>query len=315
MNRWILMCICMLILVPVVTADWEVTISATNQLEPITIGYSTTPSNEYASQPVMGKVIMWLDGLYSREIKASDLTWEFTVSVPDGMDTTLTWDASLVPGSLSMTRTGSVIDMKSQSTLTQGSGAYTYTITASESPTPTVTTLPTTVPTTSPPGPDFNLELYPGWNMISFPEPLQTGKNTAVYLNAYVNPSSHSMWRYNAETDKYEQMLADSLLIPLDGYWLYSAGVATVPLYFDTGSLTADKQLYTGWNMIGCAGIASTTADIMLSSIFGSWDYIFGFDGVAQRYQNQIIPPGTGAIMTPGQGYWLYVHENCILTS
>ncbi len=332
------LCICILFLIFPVAADWEVTISATDQMHPVTFGYSETSHNDYiTTPPVLTQVYLALENLYLREIKDKDLTWNLLVSIPEGIESsTLSWDATAVPGTLTMSGEGSVIDMKSQNSLSLATGSYTYTITASGGPTPTTvppttapttvppTTVPTTAPTTSPttappttapPGPDFTLELYPGWNMISFPQPLVAGKNTASYLNAYVNPASHSMWQYNAQTARYEQMLGNSPLTPLEGYWLYSAGVTSVPLYFASGSTIAAKNLYYGWNMVGLAGASSRTADIMLGSITGSWDYIFGFNSQTQTYQDQVFPPGTSATMTPGSGYWLYVHENCILSA
>ncbi|MBN1168178.1 MAG: hypothetical protein JXA44_13785 [Methanospirillaceae archaeon] len=336
------LCICILFLISPVAADWEVTITATNQMHPVTFGYSETPHNDWIENPpVLNQVYLALENLYLREIKDTDLTWNLLVSIPQGIaESTLSWDAAAIPGTLTMSGGGFVIDMKSQSSLPLTTGSYTYTITASVGPTPTTvppttspttvppttvppTTVPTTAPTTSPttvppttapPGPDFTLELYPGWNMISFPQPLVAGKNTASYLNAYVNPASHSMWRYNAQTGRYEQMLAESPLTPLEGYWLYSAGVTSVPLYFASGSTIAAKNLYYGWNMVGLAGTTSKTAEIMLGSITGSWDYIFGFNGQTQTYQDQVFPPGSSATITAGSGYWLYVHENCILS-
>lgn len=91
-----------LILLPATVATaWTVQLEADEQLEPVYFGYDAegTPANfsiyQYAAVPHIGKVVMVLDDLYSRETRSDNLTWQLSVWVPCYNGTDLSWN---IPG-------------------------------------------------------------------------------------------------------------------------------------------------------------------------------------------------------------------------
>jgi len=114
------------------TEAWNLTISATNQLESVTFGIHPDATNGYdeydafAQTPVQGKVIMILDDIYATEINKDKLTWNLSVGVPAGQNTTLTWDFSKIPADVSLSLDG--IDMKLQNSMELGEGSHSFVI-------------------------------------------------------------------------------------------------------------------------------------------------------------------------------------------
>ena len=121
------------VITPATTEEWNLTISATNQLEPVTLGIHPDATNDcdeeydvFAQTPVQGKVIMILDKIYATEINKDKLTWNLSVGVPAGQTTTLTWDSSKIPADVSLTLDG--IDMKLQYSIELGEGSHSFVI-------------------------------------------------------------------------------------------------------------------------------------------------------------------------------------------
>jgi len=120
------------VITPATTEEWNLTISATNQLEPVTLGIRPDATNGYeeydafAQTPIQGKVIMILDKIYAAEINRDKLTWNLSAGVPAGQTTTLTWDSSKIPADVSLTLDG--IDMKLQNSIELGDGSHSFVI-------------------------------------------------------------------------------------------------------------------------------------------------------------------------------------------
>jgi len=118
-----------------ITNEWNLTISATNPLEPVTLGIHPSATNGYdefdvfARTPVQEKVIMILDDIYATEINKDKLSWIFSVGVPNGETTTLTWDPSKVPADITLTLDGT--DMKLHSSMELGEGSHLFVINGS----------------------------------------------------------------------------------------------------------------------------------------------------------------------------------------
>ena len=118
-----------------ITNEWNLTISATNQLEPITFGIHPNATNGYdgydifVQTPVQGKAILILDDIYATEINEDKLTWNLSVGIPTGQTTTLTWDSSKIPTDVSLTLDGT--DMKSQNSMELGEGSHLFVISGS----------------------------------------------------------------------------------------------------------------------------------------------------------------------------------------
>jgi PKD repeat protein len=138
-----------------ITNKWNLTISATNQLEPITFGIHPSATNGYdeydafMQTPVQGKVILILDDIYSKEINRDKLIWNLSVGVPTGQTTNLTWNPSQVSGDVKLTIDS--VNMKSQSYMVLGKGSHDFSINATDENQPPIANF-----TFSPENPIFN---------------------------------------------------------------------------------------------------------------------------------------------------------------
>ena len=177
----------------------------------------------------------------------------------------------------------------------------------------TDTTSTATFNVTDVPLPGENLTLSPGWNFISIPRPLAAGNDTAAIFEG-VKTGGRSAFRYDTAAGDWIALQETDRLAPLEGIWIYSTGPATVPLNFSTDPLTppAERALAAGWNAVGIAGTAPTTARDTLLSVDGQWTTLIGFDTQTQAFETGIVNGGSGTntdsrLVYPGRGYWLYM--------
>ncbi len=162
------------------------------------------------------------------------------------------------------------------------------------------------------------LQLYPGWNMISIPLWLQSGSNTASVVFAGVDTAGHSTFYYNAQTQMYIPIYPSTEIIPLEGIWIYSADSELITLNYAASQTIRTKQLYTGWNLIGVWHLYAHSARDTLISVSQIWSYGYGYNAESQLYENSIVNGGSGSHsdsqpMYPGKGYWLYCTGNGML--
>ena len=156
-----------------------------------------------------------------------------------------------------------------------------------------------------------NLTLSPGWNFISIPRPLAAGNDTAMIF-AGINTTGRSVLRYNTTIRDWTALAPADRLPPLEGFWIYSAGPATIPLNLSTDPLLppAERTLSAGWNAIGTTGTAPATAKDTLYSVNREWSTLIGFNAGSQSFEAGIVNGGSGANadtrpVYPGRGYWL----------
>ncbi|KUK99230.1 MAG: hypothetical protein XE11_2769, partial [Methanomicrobiales archaeon 53_19] len=154
----------------------------------------------------------------------------------------------------------------------------------------TDTTSTATFNVTDVPLPGENLTLSPGWNFISIPRPLAAGNDTAAIFEG-VKTGGRSAFRYDTAAGDWIALQETDRLAPLEGIWIYSTGPATVPLNFSTDPLTppAERALAAGWNAVGIAGTAPTTARDTLLSVDGQWTTLIGFDAQTQAFETGIV--------------------------
>ena len=163
----------------------------------------------------------------------------------------------------------------------------------------------------TPPSSPDNLTLSPGWNFISIPRPLAAGNDTAMIF-AGINTTGRSVLRYNTTIRDWTALAPADRLPPLEGFWIYSAGPATIPLNLSTDPLLppAERILAAGWNAVGTTGSTPATARDTLYSVNGQWTTLIGYDAGRQAFETGIVNSGTGAnadtrSVYPGRGYWL----------
>jgi len=121
------------------TEEWNLTISSTNQLEPVTFGLHPTATDNYdfeydafVQTPIQGKVILILDEVYATEINNERTTWNLSVGVPAGSTANLTWNSSRIPADVNLTLDGT--DMKAENYLLLGEGSHSFVIVATGLP-------------------------------------------------------------------------------------------------------------------------------------------------------------------------------------
>jgi len=158
-----------------------------------------------------------------------------------------------------------------------------------------------------------NLTLSPGWNFISIPRLLAAGNDTAAIFSG-VSSAGHSAFRYDTAAGDWVKLEAEDRLAPLEGYWIYSAAPATVPLNLSTDPIVspAERALSTGWNAVGVTGTTPATARDTFLSVNAQWTTLIGFNTQTQAFETAIANGGTGAnadtrSVYPGRGYWLYM--------
>ncbi len=162
------------------------------------------------------------------------------------------------------------------------------------------------------------LALYPGWNMISIPYPLETGNNTGCIFSG-VNSTSHTIWRYSPDTRHWDPIGINSLLNQMDVIWVHAADITNISLIYDDDrrNMTA-RRLTAGWNPLGIPGLNTITASDLLSPLGNSWSYVLVYDSRIQQYRSAMVNGGTGAysdarLLYPTEGFWIYMNNPGIL--
>jgi len=178
---------------------------------------------------------------------------------------------------------------------------------------------PTTPTPTPVPSFDNDLELQSGWNFISVPKTLNASKNTAGSLFGSVETNNKNILAYNAQTRTWVPILNQNEIIqPLNGYWIYSANQTTITLtYPSTPTTPSMKTLYPGWNAIGLSSAEPASARSALAGT--SWRTLIPWNLADGSYDAAIVNGGSEAnspdrLMTPGNGYWVYVDTQSTMT-
>lgn len=103
-------------------------------------------------------------------------------------------------------------------------------------------------------------------------------------------------------------------VLPLDGYWIYSARDMKVPLHFNGDAIRTPpaKMLARGWNAVGFTDTEPATARDTLLSLGDMWTQVIGYNAGMQQYETSIIRGGSGnhadtQEMLPTKGYWVYL--------
>ena len=117
------------------TEEWNLMISSTNQLEPVTFGLHPNATDNYDLEydafmqtPIQGKVILILDDVYAKEINKERTTWNLSVGIPAGATANLTWDSTKIPADINLTLDGT--DMNVENSLLLGEDSHSFVIVA-----------------------------------------------------------------------------------------------------------------------------------------------------------------------------------------
>lgn len=156
------------------------------------------------------------------------------------------------------------------------------------------------------------IPLSSGWNLVSVPAVLAPGSDTAQIFRQ-INVAGHSILRYDPVAG-WTTLTPSSPVKPLDAYWVYSAGLDTVPLVFDLGKTPLPRSLPAGWSMAGTVGLTPRDAGSSLSSVRDQWSYCLGYNAEMQQYREMIIRGSNdGTLLSPYHGFWLYLSDPGLL--
>jgi len=153
------------------------------------------------------------------------------------------------------------------------------------------------------------IRLYQGWNFVSVPRPLASGKDTAQIFGS-VSSGGHSVLEYLPDTGWRTLKASDPVSI-MTGYWVYSTKDDSIRLQYAPSPGIVRKQIQKGWNTWGLPMKEPVKAKTALSAIQKIWKYVIGYDGVLQQYESPILNGGSGdqsddRLVRPQLGYWLY---------
>ncbi|HOL41273.1 MAG TPA: PKD domain-containing protein [Methanospirillum sp.] len=164
---------------------------------------------------------------------------------------------------------------------------------------------------------DDLLPVSGGWNFVSVPKKLAPGYDTASIFQV-VDSAGHSMFQYDTGKHLWNTMDPSTPVKPLEGFWIYSKGPASVPLRYDTNPVQTPPTAYLkkGWNGIGFTGTTPIEAKFTLLSVQDKWVNCAGFNAQTQQYDPMIIKGSNDAtLMYPFRGYWLYMTADGILAA
>jgi beta propeller repeat protein len=161
--------------------------------------------------------------------------------------------------------------------------------------------------------PNAQIGLNPGWNFISTPKMLADGMNNAKTLFDKIDGGGHSIFSYNPKSKSWTTVGPNTVINPLDAFWVYSTKKDAVYLYFaiDALQIPPTKKLTKGWNTFGVTSLNTVSAYNALLSIKDRWVYVIGYDSGTQRFQSTImnVADSSQGSLYPGFGYWIYMSE------
>ena len=157
--------------------------------------------------------------------------------------------------------------------------------------------------------------LSPGWNFISVPGLLASGKDTAVIFE-HIDFDGHSAFQYNQALGGWIPLNRYSPVTPLEAYWIYSKKNDEVPLcFYPVIGQIPSRILGKGWNAVGFIGFIPVEAKQALSSVKDTWQNCIGFNRKLQRYDQMIYKGGNdNTPVCPYGGYWVYMSGEGILS-
>lgn len=165
------------------------------------------------------------------------------------------------------------------------------------------------------------VELQQGWNIVGIPRRLNEENNKASIFSG-IDSMGRSIWTFNSDTGGWKDLTAEDVLMPLDGYFVYSAKPEKITLTYTVDPLQVPpvKELIAGWNLVGFSGATPASARDSLLSIRKTWTQVIGWDPSKQQTEQTIINGGNDThvdsqMLTPMRAYWVYVDGPCSLAS
>jgi hypothetical protein len=167
------------------------------------------------------------------------------------------------------------------------------------------------------------ISLSVGWNTLSTPIILDVSTDTVDEVVDQAKMTIAYWYDTNdadADGNYWEQVTTGYELEPCDAIYIKMNTAATVVLKYNATDLsTPTKNLYTGWNLIGLANLETKHVDDAVQSVANTSTNLPGYSQVVSPSMNSsswTYSSGqsyTDQDMLVGEGYWIYMQNDCTL--
>jgi hypothetical protein len=162
-----------------------------------------------------------------------------------------------------------------------------------------------------------------GWNTLSTPIILDDSTDTVAEV-VDLSKMTIAYWydTNDADTDGtyWEQVTSDYELEPCDAIYIKMNAADSVLLKYNAADISLPtKQLYAGWNLIGLASLETKHIDDAVQSVANTPTNLPGYSQVISPSMNSedwTFSYGqsyTDEDMLVGEGYWIYMQNDCTL--
>jgi len=156
----------------------------------------------------------------------------------------------------------------------------------------------------------YSLELKPGWNFISVPGDLHSGKSISDVFSR-VNTDGHTIWGYEK---RWVAKKPGDLFLPISGILVFSERNEKIPLVYNNSSSLSHK-VEKGWNLVGSPSTDIKSAKDLLKSNNLSWVSLVPFNSTRQQFDPAIINGSSGTFsdsrtIAPFSSFWIYFNRN-----
>ena len=170
----------------------------------------------------------------------------------------------------------------------------------------------------------LDIELSPGWNLISVPRELE---NSAIENVFYGITTVERVYTYQ-DGDWYAAFYDDdewtylgdyelTEIVDGMGYWVYASAPTTLTLTLKPLEYVATPPEYplpTGWSLIGYTSLPldpQMPVEVYLTSVEGIWKTLYRYDPAVDY---ELAKPSYGfTYVEIGRGYWIYLTADGVL--
>jgi subtilisin family serine protease len=156
----------------------------------------------------------------------------------------------------------------------------------------------------------FSLLLNPGWNFISLPTELISGK-TYLDLFSGVNTEGHTIWNYDKG---WISKKSTDQVLPFKGILIYSEREEKIPMVFNNSS-SVSARVERRWNLVGSTSFEIISAKDLMNRCNLSWVSLLPYNTSSQQFDPAVINGSKGAFsdlrsIQPFSSFWLYLNKN-----
>jgi hypothetical protein len=167
------------------------------------------------------------------------------------------------------------------------------------------------------------INLNVGWNTLSAPIILDDSTDTVgevVDLDKVTIAYWYDAGDADTDGNYWELVTADYTLEPCDAIYIKMSAADSVLLKYNATDISLPtRQLYAGWNLIGLASLDTKHVDDAVQSVANTPDNLPGYSQVISPSMNSedwTFSYGqsyTNEDMLVGEGYWIYMQNDCTL--